>query len=119
VIRLDCKKKRLLPDSLNSLVLVGYQAGDTRGAQLRDGAKQMRIHAEDVAVRAEVHDVGYFSVHADRNDVLGWLRSAEIPPKRIVLIHGENEERRELAPVVEEKTGVKAFTPGYEETLTL
>jgi len=35
------------------------------------------------------------------------------------LIHGENEERRELAPVVEEKTGVKVFTPGYEETLTL
>ena len=111
--------KRLLPDPLNSVVLVGYQAGGTRGAQLRDGAKQVRIHGEDVTVRAEIHDVGYFSVHADRNDVLGWLRSAPIAPKRIVLIHGENEERHELAPVVEEKTGVKVFTPGYEETLTL
>jgi metallo-beta-lactamase family protein len=111
--------KRLLPDPLNSVVLVGYQAGGTRGAQLRDGAEHVRIHGEDVAVRAEIHDVGFFSVHADRNDVLAWLRSATIAPKRIVLIHGENEERNELAPVVEEKTGVKVFTPGYEETLTL
>ena len=111
--------KRLLPDPLSSVILVGYQAGGTRGAQLRDGAREVKIHGEMVAVRAEIHDLGYFSVHADRNDVLGWLRSAEIPPKRIVLIHGENEERRELAPVVEEATGVRAYTPGYEETLTL
>ena len=111
--------KRLLPDPLSSVILVGYQAGGTRGAQLRDGASEVKIHGEQVPVRAEIHDLGYFSVHADRNDVLGWLRSAQIPPKRIVLIHGENEERRELAPVVEEATGVRAYTPGYEETLTL
>ena len=111
--------KRLLPDPLSSVILVGYQAGGTRGAQLRDGATEVKIHGEQVPVRAEIHDLGYFSVHADRNDVLGWLRSAQIPPKRIVLIHGENEERRELAPVVEEATGVRAYTPGYEETLTL
>jgi hypothetical protein len=36
-----------------------------------------------------------------------------------VLIHGENDERDELAPGVEEATGVKVFTPRYEETLTL
>jgi metallo-beta-lactamase family protein len=70
-------------------------------------------------VRAEIHDLGFFSVHADRNDVVGWLRTAEVAPKRIVLIHGENDERDELAPVVEEATGVKVFTPRYEETLTL
>lgn len=111
--------KRLLPDPLSSVILVGYQAGGTRGAQLRDGAEQVRIHGEDIAVRAEVHDLGHFSVHADRTDVIGWLRSAEVWPKRIVLVHGENEERDELAPVVEEATGVKVYTPGYEETLTL
>lgn len=50
---------------------------------------------------------------------MGWLRTAEVPPRRIVLIHGENEERDELAPVVEEATGVRVYTPRYEETLTL
>lgn len=111
--------KRLLPDPLSSVILVGYQAGGTRGAQLRDGAELVKIHGEEIPVRAEIHDLGYFSVHADRNDVIAWLRSAEVWPKRIVLIHGENEERDELAPVVEEATGVKVYTPGYEETLTL
>jgi metallo-beta-lactamase family protein len=111
--------KRLLPDPLSSVILVGYQAGGTRGAQLRDGATRLRIHGDDVSVRAEIHDLGFFSVHADRNDVVGWLRTAEVAPRRIVLIHGEDEERNELAPVVEEATGVKVYTPGYEETLTL
>jgi len=72
-----------------------------------------------VPVRADVHDLQFFSVHADKDDVVRWLKTAEIAPKRIILIHGENDQRKELAPVVEEATGVPVVTPGYEETLTL
>lgn len=111
--------KRLLPDPLNSVVLVGYQARGTRGASLRDGAEEIKIHGHMVPVRAEVHDLQFFSVHADKDDVVRWLKTADIAPKRIILIHGENDERKELAPVVEEATGVPVVTPGYEETLTL
>lgn len=111
--------KRLLPDEKNSVILVGYQAMGTRGAALRDGATEVKIHGSMISVRAEVHDLAFFSVHADRDDVVGWLKTAEIPPKRIVLVHGENDQRNELAPVVEEATGSPVVMPGYEETLTL
>ena len=111
--------KRLLPDEKNSVVLVGYQAVGTRGARLRDGESEVKIHGEMVPVRAAIHDVEFFSVHADREDILAWLSSATVAPRQIVLIHGENEERRRLAPVVEERLGVPVVTPGYEETLVL
>lgn len=111
--------KRLLPDAKNAVVLVGYQAVGTRGAQLRDGASEVKIHGEQVPVRASVHDVEFFSVHADRQDVLAWLSSATVAPKQVVLVHGEAEERKALAPVIEEALGVPVVTPGYEETLVL
>ncbi|HVL56626.1 MAG TPA: MBL fold metallo-hydrolase, partial [Burkholderiaceae bacterium] len=43
------------PDSRNAILLTGYQAGGTRGAALAAGAPFLRIHGEDVPIRAEVH----------------------------------------------------------------
>ena len=111
--------KRLLPDERNTVVLAGFQAAGTRGAALRDGVKEVRIHGVDIPVRAQIDEVEYFSVHADRDDVRAWLHSAKVAPKRIVLIHGEDEARDELAPLLEKEFGVPVLTPGYDETLTL
>ncbi len=111
--------KRLLPDSRNAVVLTGYQAAGTRGASLRDGADSVRIHGQDIAVEAEVVQLEHFSVHADRDDVRAWLSSAAVLPKRVVLIHGEDDAREELAPVLEKEFGVKVVVPKYEETLPL
>ncbi len=111
--------KRLLPDPINSVVLVGYQAVGTRGASLRDGDQAVKIHGKSIRVRAAIHEVEYFSVHADQEDVISWLRTAPTPPTRVVLVHGEDDQRSQLAPLVEEALGVSVITPGYEETLVL
>lgn len=111
--------KRLLPGPENTVVLAGFQAGGTRGASLRDGAAHVRIHGEDIPVRAQVEEVEYFSVHADRDDVRAWLHSAPTLPKRLVLIHGEDDARDDLATVLEGEFGVPTVSPGYDETLSL
>lgn len=111
--------KRLLPDGKHTVVLTGYQAHGTRGASLRDGAESVRIHGQDVPVRAEVVQLEHFSVHADRDDVRAWLSSATVLPKRVVLIHGEDEAREALGPLLEKEFGVSVIAPKYEETLSL
>jgi len=111
--------KRLLPDPRNTVVLAGFQAAGTRGASLRDGARHVLIHGHEVPVNADVEEVEYFSVHADRDDVRAWLHSAKVAPRRIVLIHGEDDERQSLAPLLEEEFGVPVSVPGYEDALPL
>ncbi len=62
--------KQLLPDRRNAVVLVGYQAEGTRGRDLIEGARQLKMHGHYVAVRAEVVALHTFSVHADADEIV-------------------------------------------------
>lgn len=81
--------KNLAPDRRNAIILVGYQAGGTRGARLQAGERSLRIHGEDVAVRAEVISLQGMSAHADARQIIEWLRSAPVAPRSVFVTHGE------------------------------
>jgi len=80
---------RRLPDERTTVLLVGYQAAGTRGWSLQNGARTVRIHGEDVPVRARVAAVSGFSAHGDRTEIARWLDGAPEPPGRVFCIHGE------------------------------
>lgn len=78
-----------LPDKRNSVLFVGYQAEGTRGRLLLEGAKRIRIHGEEVPVRARVFQAHALSAHADRNELLHWLNGFSRPPHHTFIVHGE------------------------------
>jgi len=86
-----------LPDARNAVLFVGYQAQGTRGRLLRDGAEHLRIHGQDVPVRARIASVDALSAHADRNELLRWLKGFDPPPQQTFIIHGEPEASEALA----------------------
>jgi metallo-beta-lactamase family protein len=78
-----------LPDSRCSVLLVGYQAEGTGGQALQNGAKFLRIHGQQVPVRAEVVNIGQLSAHAGKSELLRWLSSFQAPPRQTFMVHGE------------------------------
>ena len=89
--------KALAPNNRNTIVFAGYQAPGTRGADMIGGKGVIRIHGEDVPIRAEVVALDSMSAHADWTEILSWLRGFSEAPTEIVLVHGEPEAAATLA----------------------
>jgi metallo-beta-lactamase family protein len=103
--------ERLLPDPKNLVALVGYQAPGTRGWSLVNGAATLRMHGQDVPVRAKVLSVDGMSAHADANELMRWFRSGPSLPKAAFVTHGEPDAAAALAKRIGTETGVPAYTP--------
>ena len=100
-----------LPDARNTVVLVGYQAVGTRGRALLDGARTLKVHGRYVPVRAEVVDLQGFSVHADADDLVGWLATAPSAPEACFVVHGEQSSSERLSARVAEELGWTTVVP--------
>jgi metallo-beta-lactamase family protein len=103
--------ERLAPDPKNLVVLVGYQAPGTRGRALRDGAQSLRMHGQDIPVRAKVLNVEGMSAHADSNGLMRWLRSGPSLPRVAFVTHGEPESSAAFAQRIGAEAGVTSLTP--------
>lgn len=110
---------RQLPDPRNSVVLTGYQAPGTRGRQLVEGARAVKMHGRYVPVRAEVVAISDFSVHADSDELVAWVASAPELPKTVYIVHGEPTSSRALADRIQDELGVVAVVPRLGERVLL
>ncbi|MBZ5736959.1 MBL fold metallo-hydrolase RNA specificity domain-containing protein [Nocardioides mangrovi] len=108
-----------LPDRRNCVVLTGYQAVGTRGRQLLDGARQVKIHGRYVPVRAEIVDDPSFSVHADADELVAWVGSAATPPQAVYVVHGEATAAQALADRITDDLDVPAVVPRLGEHVLL
>lgn len=104
-----------LPDSRHTVLFVGYQAAGTRGRALREGVRFVKIHGQEVPVRAQIAGVDSMSAHADSNEILRWLRGFTKPPALTCLVHGEPEPMDALKRRIEQELGWKVHTPGHLE----
>lgn len=108
-----------LGDHRNTVLLVGYQAAGTRGRKLQEGAPEIKIFGEQIAVRAEVAQISSLSAHADREELMVWARQSELAPKKVFVTHGEPEAAKAFANLLEEELGWSCHLPAYGEKVEL
>jgi metallo-beta-lactamase family protein len=108
--------KALAPNPRNHIVFPGFQVGGTRGATLVGGAREVKIHGEYVAVKAEVSHLEGFSGHADADGVLDWLRGFEAPPERCFVVHGEPAAADALRLRIKDELGWRVDVPEHGAT---
>lgn len=108
-----------LPDPRNTVLFVGYQAAGTRGRQLVDGARDVRIHGQSISVNARIAKIDSMSAHADRGEIMRWLGTFPAKPSRVCLVHGEAEPMDALKTLIQQRLDWTAETPQHLQRLSL
>lgn len=111
--------KAFAPDSRNTILFAGYQAGGTRGAAMLAGVKEIKIHGSYHPVRAEVQNLHMLSAHADSDEIMRWLRGFKSAPKETFIIHGEPAASDALRLRIAEELGWIVVMPEHGETRNL
>ena len=103
----------------NTIMFVGYQAVGTLGRSIVDGIKEVRILGEKRRIEAKIVRIHGFSAHADRNELLDWLKEMEAAPRGIFVVHGETESARSFGNFVRKQTGWNISVPEYQDEIVL
>jgi metallo-beta-lactamase family protein len=111
--------KHRLPDHRTTLLFVGFQTAGTRGQLIKDGAREIKIHGEQVPIRAQIRSLESFSRHADYVEILRWLRTFPGAPKMAFIVHGEPQASAALADLIRRSLKWKTHVPDYLEVFDL
>ena len=88
------------PNPRNTILIVGFQAEHTLGRRIVERQPTLKIHGEDIPLRAQVEVLNGYSAHADRTELRAWLDAvhATSPAMRdVYLVHGEPAPQDALA----------------------
>jgi len=111
--------KTMAPQARHHIVFPGFQVGGSRGAKMVEGAREIKLHGEYVAVNAEVSHLEGFSGHADADGLMAWLRSFEQPPAQTFVVHGEPAASDALRSRIQDELGWRVRVPQHGETVPL
>ena len=111
--------KQRLPNSKTTVIIGGFQALGTRGRALQDGVEFLRMHGQDIPVRAAIERVPGLSGHADRSGLLNWISGLDQPPKRVFLTHGEPDSAAALGETIRKTRGWNVHLPELGERVEL
>jgi metallo-beta-lactamase family protein len=103
--------RHAIQDEDNVVAIVGFQAEHTLGRKLVDGWDVVPIFGAPVPRRAQVVRFNGLSAHADRDDLLAYVRAIKPLPSRVFIVHGEDRQAFSLA------TAMRAEHPGIEVTV--
>ena len=90
---------RMLEDERHHVVFVGYQASGTLGRAIQQAGQggSVSVRGRKRTIAAGIDTVSGYSAHADRDDLIAFVRGIPEPPREIRLVHGEADARHALA----------------------
>lgn len=95
----------------STVLIVGYQSVGSPGRKLLDGASELKLFGESVAVRAQIRQIPGLSGHADKEGLLDWIHAFKTKPKQVFVVHGEDEVAAGFAEYLQTRDGYRAMAP--------
>jgi len=111
--------KNNIEDERNTVVIVSWQAPNTRGRQLAEQEKEITIFGEKFFRRAEVATIGGLSAHAGQDFLLEYAQASAATLKQIFLVHGEKQAADALMEKLAEQTRIKVDYPLQQQMVEI
>ena len=107
--------KAMLGDPRHDVLFVGYQAAGTPGRAIQTyGPKggYVDLDGQRYDIRAAVHTLGGYSAHADQKNLVDFVARMRVKPKRVILVHGDDQAKQSLASELRRRLPDTAVTIG-------
>ena len=101
----------LVSEDRHAILFAGHQLPGSLGHGMLHGARAIELKEGIFEVKAERVHLEGFSGHADRGDLLDWLRTREGGSPRVMLNHGEQSSREALASRIREQLHLSVEMP--------
>jgi len=111
--------KNNIGDPRNTILITGYQAENTLGRKILERQPEVPIFGDPMRLRAEVQELGALSGHADRQEMLDWMKPIAPGLKKVFLVHGETDQQTGFAEAIRSRYGLDVLVPERGESFDL
>ena len=94
-----------------TILFVGYQSVGTLGRAILEGAKEVKLFGESIEVRANIQSMRGLSGHADKEGLIEWINAFEEKPKKVFVVHGDDEACVAFTECLKIEHGQRAYAP--------
>ncbi len=94
-----------------TVLFVGYQSVGTLGRAILEGAKEVKLFGESIEVRARIESMKGLSGHADKEGLIEWINAYEEKPKKVFVVHGDDEACTAFTECLKIEHGHRAYAP--------
>jgi len=107
-----------ISDPKTTLLFIGYQVEGTLGYWIKKGEKKIKLLGIEVPVRAKIEVIDGFSAHADANGLMSWLSSYNPKPKKVFIIHGDENSSKAFKEKIDQ-LGFTSYIPSIGDKIEL
>ena len=111
--------KNNISDHRNTILITGYQAENTLGRKIEQHWKEVPIFGEPMPLRAEVAEIDALSGHADREEMLAWMKPIAGGLKKVFLVHGEPDQQTAFVAAIQQRYGLDVVAPDRGQSFDL
>ena len=104
--------KKYVGDKDSVIIFTGFVLPESLGGQILARKESIVIDGETYPVRCKAYKVSVFSGHADRNEIMNWLKKLE-HTGAVLVVHGLPDGSAGLAHKIHDELGLKTYVPRY------
>lgn len=114
--------KHLAENPKNSLLFSCYQGEGTLGRKIMNGSRELNFQTgqkvETIPLKMEVGKIAV-SAHADRRELMNFIRNCNPKPKKVIVVHGESSKCLDLSSSIHKMFRIETVAPRNLDTIRL